>query len=122
MTRNSRRRPGETGVVAGEGAGGVFRVIAKRNVPICYSAGDCQGPRVRKILGLSAYYHDAAAALVVDGRVVAAAQEERFTRKRHDARFPAHAARFCLEFGHIGAGRQGLYFVGHGAGHGQAEV
>jgi carbamoyltransferase len=54
---------------------------------------------VRRILGLSAYYHDAAAALVVDGRVVAAAQEERFTRRRHDAHFPAQAARFCLEFG-----------------------
>ncbi len=50
-----------------------------------------------RILGLSAYYHDAAAALVVDGRVVAAAQEERFTRRRHDASFPEHAARFCLE-------------------------
>ena len=56
---------------------------------------------MRKILGVSAYYHDAAAALVVDGRVVAAAQEERFTRKRHDARFPAQAARFCLEFGNL---------------------
>jgi carbamoyltransferase len=51
---------------------------------------------VRRILGVSAYYHDAAAALVVDGRVVAAAQEERFTRRRHDERFPAHAARWCL--------------------------
>jgi len=50
-----------------------------------------------RILGLSAYYHDSAAALVVDGRIVAAAQEERFTRKKHDARFPKHAARFCLE-------------------------
>ena len=40
---------------------------------------------MQRILGLSAYYHDAAAALVVDGRVVAAAQEERFTRRRHDA-------------------------------------
>jgi carbamoyltransferase len=53
---------------------------------------------VRRILGLSAYYHDAAAALVVDGRVVAAAQEERFTRRRHDPAFPAQAARWCLEF------------------------
>jgi carbamoyltransferase len=101
MTRNTRRRPGDAGVAAGAGAGEVFRVIAKRSVPICYSAGDCQGPRVRKILGLSAYYHDAAAALVVDGRVVAAAQEERFTRKRHDECFPAQAARFCLEFGDL---------------------
>ena len=52
---------------------------------------------MKRILGLSAYYHDAAAALVVDGRVVAAAQEERFTRRKHDAGFPAHAARFCLD-------------------------
>jgi carbamoyltransferase len=50
-----------------------------------------------RILGLSAYYHDSAAALVVDGRVVAAAQEERFTRRKHDARFPVNAVRFCLE-------------------------
>jgi len=53
---------------------------------------------VKRILGLSAYYHDAAAALVVDGQVVAAAQEERFTRRKHDARFPANAARYCLEW------------------------
>jgi carbamoyltransferase len=43
------------------------------------------------ILGISAFYHDSAAALVSDGRIVAAAQEERFTRKKHDASFPAHA-------------------------------
>ena len=49
------------------------------------------------ILGISAYYHDSAAALLVDGRVVAAAQEERFTRRRHDASFPIHACRFVLE-------------------------
>jgi carbamoyltransferase len=49
------------------------------------------------ILGLSAYYHDSAAALVVDGEVVAAAQEERFTRIKHDYRFPASAVRFCLD-------------------------
>ncbi len=48
------------------------------------------------ILGLSAYYHDSAAALVVDGRVVAAAQEERFTRVRNDASFPRHAVDNCL--------------------------
>jgi carbamoyltransferase len=48
------------------------------------------------ILGLSAYYHDSAAALVVDGRIVAAAQEERFTRKKHDAGFPSHAVEYCL--------------------------
>ena len=44
-----------------------------------------------RILGISAYYHDSAAALVEDGRVVAAAQEERFTRKKHDPGFPMHA-------------------------------
>jgi carbamoyltransferase len=49
------------------------------------------------ILGISAFYHDSAAALVRDGEVMAAAQEERFTRKKHDARFPAHAVRYCLE-------------------------
>jgi len=48
------------------------------------------------ILGISAYYHDSAAALVVDGEIVAAAQEERFTRKRHDAAFPTNAARYVL--------------------------
>jgi carbamoyltransferase len=51
-----------------------------------------------KILGISAFYHDAAAALIVDGRIVAAAQEERFTRKKHDSGFPINAIRFCLEF------------------------
>jgi carbamoyltransferase len=51
-----------------------------------------------KILGLSAFYHDAAAALVVDGKIVAAAQEERFTRRKHDPAFPRHASRFCLDF------------------------
>ena len=50
-----------------------------------------------RILGLSAYYHDSAAALVVDGRIVAAAQEERFSRRKHDAGFPTSAIRFCLE-------------------------
>jgi len=49
-----------------------------------------------RILGISAYYHDSAAALIDNGRIVAAAQEERFTRKKHDARFPSNAARYCL--------------------------
>jgi len=48
------------------------------------------------ILGISAFYHDSAAALVVDGDIVAAAQEERFTRKKHDHRFPSHAVEYCL--------------------------
>ena len=49
-----------------------------------------------RVLGVSAYYHDSAAALVIDGRVVAAAQEERFTRRKHDADFPKNAVEYCL--------------------------
>jgi carbamoyltransferase len=49
-----------------------------------------------RILGISAYYHDSAAALIEDGRVIAAAQEERFTRKKHDSNFPRHAVEYCL--------------------------
>jgi len=52
---------------------------------------------VTAILGISAFYHDSAAALVVDGRIVAAAQEERFSRAKHDERFPIHAVRYCLD-------------------------
>ena len=50
-----------------------------------------------RVLGISAYYHDSAAALLRDGHVLAAAQEERFTRKKHDSEFPHHAIRSCLE-------------------------
>jgi carbamoyltransferase len=56
------------------------------------------------ILGISAFYHDSAAALVVDGRIVAAAQEERFTRRKHDADFPTHAIQYCLREGGLAAG------------------
>jgi carbamoyltransferase len=55
------------------------------------------------ILGFSAYYHDAAACLVIDGRIVAAAQEERFTRVKHDASFPAAAMAYCLREGGLRA-------------------
>ncbi len=55
-----------------------------------------------RVLGLSAFYHDSAAALVEDGRILAAAQEERFTRKKNDARFPRHALAYCLEAGDVG--------------------
>ena len=48
------------------------------------------------ILGLSAFYHDSAACLLQDGRIIAAAQEERFTRKKHDASFPDQAIAYCL--------------------------
>lgn len=51
------------------------------------------------ILGISAFYHDSAAALIEDGRIVAAAQEERFTRKKHDPGFPTNAVQYCLEYG-----------------------
>jgi carbamoyltransferase len=54
------------------------------------------------ILGISAFYHDSAAALIADGRIVAAAQEERFTRKKHDAGFPQNAIRYCLAEAAIG--------------------
>lgn len=57
------------------------------------------------ILGISAFYHDSAACLVQDGRIVAAVQEERFTRVKHDARFPQHAINYCLEAGGIAADR-----------------
>ena len=53
------------------------------------------------ILGISAFYHDSAAALVLDGKIVAAAQEERFTRKKHDAGFPVQAIQYCLEAGQL---------------------
>ena len=54
------------------------------------------------VLGLSAYYHDSAATLLVDGAIVAAAQEERFTRKKHDAAFPANAIAYCLDEAGLG--------------------
>jgi carbamoyltransferase len=54
------------------------------------------------ILGISAFYHDSAACLIEDGRIVAAAQEERFTRKKFDASFPSRATSYCLEAGGIG--------------------
>src|SRR6516164_6132993 len=55
-----------------------------------------------RILGLSAFYHDSAAALVEDGQVIAAAQEERFTRKKHDPGFPANAVDYCLSVRRFG--------------------
>ncbi|HEX3553501.1 MAG TPA: carbamoyltransferase [Thermoanaerobaculia bacterium] len=57
-----------------------------------------------KLLGISCYYHDSAACLVDAGRIVAAAQEERFTRKKHDEGFPYHAVRYCLAEGGVGKG------------------
>jgi carbamoyltransferase len=57
-----------------------------------------------RIIGMSAFYHDSAAALIVDGQIVAAAQEERFTRKKHDSGFPHHALAYCLDEGGISLG------------------
>ena len=53
------------------------------------------------ILGISAFYHDSAAALLKNGEIVAAAQEERFSRKKHDARYPYNAVKYVLEEGNI---------------------
>src|SRR5512138_3811994 len=52
-----------------------------------------------RILGISAFYHDSAAALIHDGEIIAAAQEERFTRRKHDSRFPSSAISYCLAEG-----------------------
>ena len=62
------------------------------------------------ILGISAFYHDSAAALVVDGEIVAAAQEERFTRTKHDHEFPVHAIQYCLDEAGLAAAQ--LDYVG----------
>ncbi len=62
------------------------------------------------ILGLSAFYHDSAACLVHDGTIVAAAQEERFTRKKHDYRFPLRAIDYCLREGGIRPEGWGLLY------------
>src|SRR5262249_10295095 len=77
-----------------ESGSGAFRA-PRPGVPIRFCGGRPTAPRV--ILGLSAYYHDAAAALLVDGAVVAAAHEERFSRKKHDARLPLRAIDYCVQ-------------------------
>ena len=72
---------------------GALLVAAQGSViaPFIYTLSDHM-----KILGLSAYYHDSAACLVIDGDIIAAAQQERFTRKKHDSTFPVHAIKYCL--------------------------
>ena len=62
-----------------------------------------------KILGISAFYHDSAAALLENGKILAAAQEERFTRKKHDYRFPKQAVDYCLRA--AGAGINDVDYV-----------
>ena len=56
---------------------------------------------MKSILGISAFYHDSAAALLIDGKIISAAQEERFTRKKHDAGYPHHAVEFILKNSNI---------------------
>ncbi|HLY80214.1 MAG TPA: carbamoyltransferase N-terminal domain-containing protein, partial [Caulobacteraceae bacterium] len=72
-----------------------------------------------KLLGISCYYHDSAACLIDEGRIVAAAQEERFTRIKHDSAFPVNAVRYCLAQGSEGSqgsqGSQGGH-AGNGGG------
>ena len=53
------------------------------------------------ILGISAFYHDSAASLIIDGKIIAAAQEERFSRKKHDARYPFNAVQYVLSEGNL---------------------
>ena len=55
----------------------------------------------KKILGISAYYHDSSACLVVDGEIISAVQEERFTRKKHDSSFPTNCIQYCLKENHL---------------------
>ncbi len=62
-----------------------------------------------RVLGISAFYHDSAAALVCDGEIIAAAQEERFTRRKHDPGFPRHAVEYCLKEGGVGVGGVDLF-------------
>ena len=56
---------------------------------------------MKKILGISAFYHDSAAALIQDQKILASAQEERFTRKKHDPSFPTNAINYCLNHANI---------------------
>ena len=53
---------------------------------------------MKTILGISAFYHDSAASILIDGKIIAAAQEERFTRKKHDSSYPFNAIEFVLKF------------------------
>ena len=56
---------------------------------------------MKTILGISAFYHDSAATILVNGKIIAAAQEERFTRKKHDASYPFHAVEFVLNYANL---------------------
>ena len=60
------------------------------------------------VLGISSYYHDSAACLLKNGKIIAAAQEERFTRKKHDQNFPVHAINYCLKEAGISSNELGI--------------
>ena len=74
----------------------VIFIVRSRLLP--YVCGKFYRQLLMRILGISAFYHDSAAAIIIDGEIIAAAQEERFTRKKHDPAFPKNAVEFCLEY------------------------
>jgi len=75
--------------------------LLSSNTPFMVTTANPATPHPVNILGISAFYHDSAACLVRDGQIIAAVQEERFTRKKHDASFPKHAVEYCLRQGGI---------------------
>jgi len=75
---------------------GAIRRVVNIGSRLCFCPFHLYTFLTMKILGISAYYHDSSACFVVDGEIVAAAQEERFTRKKHDSAFPVHAIEYCL--------------------------
>src|SRR6185436_11876802 len=89
-------RPEEILAAAGARPDGDFRRADRADQRFCRRAVYLHSLLMTVVLGISAFYHDSAAAIVRDGTIVAAAQEERFTRKKHDAGFPAHAIRYCV--------------------------
>ena len=80
----------------------IIIVLALFGILIVLSQGSAVAPfiytifQVISILGISAFYHDSAAALIIDGKIIAAAQEERFSRKKHDSSYPYNAVKFVL--------------------------
>jgi carbamoyltransferase len=76
--------------------------LAQARLPPAKTQRAPKGNDCMRVLGISAFYHDSAAALLVDGKTIAAAQEERFTRRKHDHRFPGNAVKYCLAEGNIG--------------------
>src|SRR4051812_26574722 len=92
----SRTRRGRLRTVSAAGDVGVVIIYLGGAILPAAMPADRIRWAMTAILGISAFYHDSAAALVIDGRIVAAAQEERFTRIKHDHNFPTHAIDYCL--------------------------